>query len=41
MSKGTKLKKSRKIGFLARMSKKSGQKIINNRRKKKRRQLNH
>ena len=35
MAKGTKLKRTRQIGFLSRMSKKSGRKIINNKRRKK------
>lgn len=39
MDKGTKLKKSRKIGFLVRMSTKSGKRIINNKRRKKRKKL--
>nr|CRF40024.1 Ribosomal protein L34 [Laurencia snackeyi] len=39
MNKGTKLKKCRKIGFLARMSTKSGRRIINNRRRKKRKTI--
>nr|YP_010951860.1 50S ribosomal protein L34 [Laurencia obtusa]WMP12156.1 50S ribosomal protein L34 [Laurencia verruciformis]WMP12799.1 50S ribosomal protein L34 [Laurencia obtusa] len=39
MNKGTKLKKSRKIGFLIRMSTKSGRRIINNKRRKKRKQI--
>ncbi|MCM8817909.1 MAG: 50S ribosomal protein L34 [Candidatus Omnitrophica bacterium] len=33
------LRRKRKIGFLARMSTKSGRKIINNRRKKGRKRL--
>nr|WMP11731.1 50S ribosomal protein L34 [Laurencia australis]WMP11942.1 50S ribosomal protein L34 [Laurencia australis] len=39
MNKGTKLKKSRKIGFLVKMSTKSGRRIINNRRRKKRKKI--
>nr|YP_009397343.1 ribosomal protein L34 [Dasyclonium flaccidum]ARW66529.1 ribosomal protein L34 [Dasyclonium flaccidum] len=40
MNKGTKIKQIRKSGFLARMKKKSGQKIINSKRSKKRTKLN-
>ena len=39
MNKGTKIKKFRKVGFLIRMSKKSGRKIINSRRYKKRKKI--
>lgn len=39
MNKGTKLKKSRKLGFLVKMSTKSGKKIINKRRSKKRKKI--
>nr|YP_009391549.1 ribosomal protein L34 [Laurenciella marilzae]ARW59693.1 ribosomal protein L34 [Laurenciella marilzae] len=39
MNKGTKRKKLKKIGFLIRMSTKSGKKIISNRRKKKRKKI--
>nr|ARW63628.1 ribosomal protein L34 [Chondria sp. (in: red algae)] len=41
MNTGTKLKKSRKLGFLARMSTKSGRKILNNKRRKKRQKINN
>nr|ARW68199.1 ribosomal protein L34 [Chondria sp. (in: red algae)] len=41
MNIGTKLKKIRQIGFLTRMSTKSGRKIINNKRKKRRQKLNN
>nr|ARW64050.1 ribosomal protein L34 [Chondria sp. (in: red algae)] len=37
MNRGTKLKKLRKVGFLARMSTTHGRMIINNKRRKKRR----
>nr|YP_009397752.1 ribosomal protein L34 [Sonderella linearis]ARW66938.1 ribosomal protein L34 [Sonderella linearis] len=40
MNKGTNIKKIRKSGFLARMKKKSGKKIMNAKRKKKRYQIN-
>nr|YP_009398358.1 ribosomal protein L34 [Lophocladia kuetzingii]ARW67544.1 ribosomal protein L34 [Lophocladia kuetzingii] len=36
MNKGTKLKKARKMGFLIRMKKKSGKRIMNSKRQKKR-----
>nr|YP_009944500.1 ribosomal protein L34 [Osmundea sinicola]QFR99794.1 ribosomal protein L34 [Osmundea sinicola] len=39
MNKGTKLKKARKLGFLIKMSTKSGKRIINKRRYKKRRKI--
>lgn len=39
MTQGTKLKKRRKSGFLSKMRKKSGKKIINAKRHKKRSQI--
>lgn len=41
MNTGTKLKKIRQVGFLSRMSTKSGRKIINNKRKKNRHKISH
>nr|YP_009392585.1 ribosomal protein L34 [Bostrychia tenella]ARW61147.1 ribosomal protein L34 [Bostrychia tenella] len=40
MKTGTKLKKLRKSGFLSRMQRKSGQKILNNQRRKKQNKTN-
>nr|YP_009392161.1 ribosomal protein L34 [Osmundaria fimbriata]ARW60723.1 ribosomal protein L34 [Osmundaria fimbriata] len=40
MHTGTKRKKMKKSGFLSRMRKKSGKRIINTKRKKKRFQIN-
>lgn len=39
MKTGTKLKKRRKSGFLSRMQRKSGKKILKNKRNKKRKQI--